>query len=107
MASMKVSRLIVLLTLLSGYACESREPQDGGPAAVLEADLVIKNAKIFTSNSEQTWAEAVAISDGEFVYVGDDEGIKSIQTAMSFDLQGRVVLPGLIDGHAHPGYVNV
>ena len=104
---MKMSRLIILLTLLSGYACEFREPQDDEPATLVEADLVIENAKIFTSNSEQTWAEAVAISDGEFVYVGDDEGVKAIQAAMSLDLQGRMVLPGLIDGHAHPGYVNV
>ena len=104
---MKVSRLIILLTLLSGVACELRGPQDDQPATVVEADLVITNAKIFTSNSEQTWAEAVAISDGEFVYVGDDEGVKAIQAAMSLDLQGRMVLPGLIDGHAHPGYVNV
>ena len=108
MAPMKVSRLIILLTLLSGYACESREPQDAElAAAFFEADLVIKNAKIFTSNSEQTWAEAVAISDGKFVYVGDHKGVKAIQAAMSLDLQGRMVLPGLIDGHAHPGYVNV
>ena len=89
---MKVSRLIILLTLLSGVACELRGPQDDQPATVVEADLVITNAKIFTSNSEQTWAEAVAISDGEFVYVGDDEGVKAIQAAMSLDLQGRMVL---------------
>ena len=106
MALMKVIRLITLLTLLSGVACELRGPQDE-PTTLVEADLVITNAMIFTSNSEQTWAEAVAISDGEFVFVGDDEGVKSIQTAMSLDLQGRMVLPGLIDGHAHPGYVNV
>ena len=107
MALVKMSSLIILLTLLSGFACEFKEPQDDEPATLVEADLVIENAKIFTSNSEQTWAEAVAISDGEFVYVGDDEGVKAIQAAMSLDLQGRMVLPGLIDGHAHPGYVNV
>ena len=67
MALMKMSRLVTLLTLLSGFACEFREPQDDEPATMVEADLVIENAKIFTSNSEQTWAEAVAISDGEFV----------------------------------------
>ena len=73
MVLMKISRLIILLTLLSGYACGFRGSQDAEPATVLEVDLVITNAKIFTSNSEQTWAEAVAISDGEFVYVGVDE----------------------------------
>ena len=94
MALMKISRLIILLTLLSGCACGFRGAQDAEPATVLAVDLVITNAKIFTSNSEQTWAEAVAISDGEFVYVGDDEGVKAIQAAMSLDLQGRMVLPG-------------
>ena len=107
MVLIKMSRLTILLTLLSGHACEFREPQDDEPATLVEADLVIENAKIFTSHNEQTWAEALAISDGEFVYVGDDEGVKAIQAAMSLDLRGRMVLPGLIDGHAHPGYVNV
>ena len=107
MVPMKMSHLIILLTLLSGYACGFKGPQDAEPATLFEADLVITNAKIFSSNSEQTWAEAVAISGGEFVYVGDNEGVKPLQAAMSLDLQGRVVLPGLIDGHAHPGYVNV
>jgi len=51
MALMKVIRLITLLTLLSGVACELRGPQDE-PTTLVEADLVITNAKIFTSNSE-------------------------------------------------------
>jgi hypothetical protein len=33
------------------------------------ADLVITNAKIFTSNKQQPWAEALAIKDGKFIYV--------------------------------------
>jgi hypothetical protein len=41
-------------------------------------DLVITNAKIFTSNKEQPWAEALAIKDGKFVYVGDANGIRRL-----------------------------
>ena len=104
---MKISRLITLLALLSICACGVGEPQDDESATLLEADAVIRNAKIFTSTTEQSWAEALAISNGQFVYVGGNDGVEAIQAAMSLDLQGRMVLPGLIDGHAHPGYVNV
>ena len=71
------------------------------------ADLVIKNAKILTSDKQQPWAEAMAIRDGEFIYVGDAEGIKKYQTSNVFDLNQRMIIPGMVDGHAHPGYVNI
>jgi glycerate-2-kinase len=35
------------------------------------ADLIITGAKIFTSDKQQPWAEALAIKDGKFIYVGD------------------------------------
>ena len=104
---MKISRLITLLALLSVCACGIGEPEDDESVTLLEADVVIRNAKIFTSSAEQSWAEALAISNGQFVYVGDNEGAEAIQASLSADLQGRLVLPGLIDGHAHPGYVSV
>ena len=71
------------------------------------ADLVIKNAKILTSDKQQPWAEAMAIRDGEFIYVGDAEGIIGYQTSNVFDLNGKMIIPGMVDGHAHPGYVNI
>ena len=71
------------------------------------ADLVITNAKIFTSNKQQPWAEALAIKDGKFVYVGDANGIASFKSTNSINLNGKLVIPGMIDAHAHPGYVGV
>ena len=41
------------------------------------ADLSITGAKIFTSDKQQPWAEALAIKDGKFIYVGDADGIAS------------------------------
>jgi predicted amidohydrolase YtcJ len=98
-----VSVLILLSSCVYGFD----EPGGDEAATGLSADLLIRNAKIFTSSAEQSWAEALAISNGQFVYVGDNDGAEAIQASLSADLQGRLVLPGLIDGHAHPGYVSV
>jgi predicted amidohydrolase YtcJ len=73
------------------------------------ADLILNGAKIFTSNTQQPWAEALAIRKGRFIYVGDSAGVSKYRSdrTHSIDLDGRLVIPGLIDAHAHPGYVDV
>ena len=75
-----------------------------GPA--WSSDLVITNARIFTGATPE-WAEAVKIEDGVFLCVGTAEGLQGqIESGTQvFDVQGKVVLPGLIDWHIHPGYV--
>jgi hypothetical protein len=73
------------------------------------ADLILSGAKIFTSNKQQPWAEAVAIKNGRFIYVGDSSGASRFRSdsTRSIDLGGRLVIPGLVDAHAHPGYIEV
>ena len=73
------------------------------------ADLILSGAKIFTSNTQQPWAEAVAVKDGRFTYVGDSAGALAYQSdnTRSINLEGRLVIPGLVDSHAHPGYIDV
>jgi len=73
------------------------------------ADVIITGAKIFTSDNQQPWAEAVAIKDGRFIYVGNDAGVSTYRSKSTryADLEGRLVIPGMIDAHAHPGYVGV
>ena len=75
-----------------------------GPA--WSSDLVITNARIFTGATPE-WAEAAKIEDGAFTYVGTAAGLQSYiePGTQVFDVQGKVVLPGLIDAHTHPGYV--
>jgi predicted amidohydrolase YtcJ len=72
-----------------------------------DVDLVIENARIFTSNKQQPWAEALAVKNGKFIYVGDAMGISSYRGATTVDLKGQLLIPGMVDGHSHPGYVNV
>jgi len=73
------------------------------------ADLILTGAKIFTSNNQQPWAEAVAIKDGRFIYVGSEAGALKYRSkgTRSTNLEGRLVIPGMIDAHAHPGYVGI
>ena len=38
------------------------------------ADTVFTNAKVYTVNEKQPWADAVAVKDGKIIYVGDNAG---------------------------------
>ena len=73
------------------------------------ADLVLTGGNIYTSNEQQPWAEAVAIKEGRFVYVGGSDGVSAYLSdgTRLVDLDGRLIIPGLIDAHAHPGYIDV
>jgi predicted amidohydrolase YtcJ len=68
------------------------------------ADLVLRNARIYTLDDSRSWAEALAIEDGEIVFVGPDEGVEPLvgNDTRVIDVEGRMVLPGFHDSHAHP-----
>ena len=97
--------LIALLASLSIPACQP-STQDASPGdAGNPADLVLQGGKFFTVDEAQVWAEAVAIKDGRFVYVGDDAGAQGFVGADTdrHDLGGKLTIPGLVDSHTHPG----
>ncbi len=68
------------------------------------ADTVIVNAAIYTANAAQPAAEAMAIRNGEIVFVGASAGARAFLTgeAKLIDAGGRLILPGLHDAHLHP-----
>jgi predicted amidohydrolase YtcJ len=70
-------------------------------AIAAPADLVLRNATIYTNVERQPRAQAVAMTGGKLVYVGDDAGAAAFQARRVVDLGGRTVLPGLVDAHAH------
>ena len=99
---------LAMLGLLLLTACQ--QPDAGPPAEhadLTSADFLIENARIYTSNEQQPWAQALAVKDGRFAYVGDEAGLSRFTATKRYDLQGQLLIPGLIDGHAHPGYVSV
>jgi predicted amidohydrolase YtcJ len=65
------------------------------------ADKIYFNAKIWTADSANAWADAIAIKGNEIVYVGKDyQSFKGANTEM-IDLGGKLMTPGFIDNHTH------
>jgi len=75
-----------------------------GTSAAAAGNTVFLGGAIATLNDEQPNATALVIADGHIVYVGDDKGARPYVMATSrvVRLQGRMVLPGFHDAHAHP-----
>jgi predicted amidohydrolase YtcJ len=75
-----------------------------GEAAASPADYVLTHARIYTADARHSMAKALAVRDGEIIYVGAEAGARAligprtrVETA-----GGRLVLPGLVDAHIHP-----
>lgn len=66
-------------------------------------DLILHHGRFTTLNRAQPTASAVAIAGGSFTQVGTDREILPLAGPGTrvIDLQGRSVLPGLIDNHLH------
>ena len=66
-------------------------------------ELILTNAKVTTLDRTNPEAEAVAIHDGKFLAVGRRDEILPLAGPATrvVDLQGRRVIPGLIDSHMH------
>ena len=90
-------RLLILVALIGTCSsCKDSKPSD-------LADSIYINGKIYTVNEAQPWAEAIAIKDGKFLLVGTDDEImvlKGDETEI-VDLNGKFVMPGMIDVHTH------
>ena len=92
-SSLSVGCLYTLLfiALLSTLACK----------ALAQADTLLYNAKIVQSDG--SFVEALAIQNGKISAMGDSQDILALATTqtLTLDLQGKTVIPGLIDSHIH------
>jgi predicted amidohydrolase YtcJ len=73
-------------------------------AAPEPPDLIVLNANVITMDAKHPAAEAFAVRAGKFASVGSSADIKPLagpQTRV-LDLDGKTVVPGFIDAHAHP-----
>ena len=67
------------------------------------ADLVLLNGKVITVDKDFSIQEAVAVINGNIVFVGDSVEIGNLigPKTEKIDLSGKTVLPGINDTHAH------
>jgi hypothetical protein len=74
-----------------------------GKEIPLPADLLVVDARILVSAIPERRAQALAIRDGRVVAVGSTVAIEGYagERTHRIEAAGRVVIPGLIDSHAH------
>ena len=67
------------------------------------ADLILRNGRIYTVDAAQPWVNAVAVRNGRYVAVGDDEAVEATKGTSTeiVDLKGRMAMPGITDIHTH------
>jgi predicted amidohydrolase YtcJ len=67
------------------------------------ADVIIINARVFTSDEFNPRAQAVAVKGNRIVYVGTNEGAESFKTKSTrvINGQGHTLTAGFIDTHVH------
>ena len=75
----------------------------GGLAQRPAPELILTNGKVVTVDARFSIAQAVAVADGRIIAVGTDTEIAALANPRTrrIDLQGRTVIPGLIDNHMH------
>src|SRR5262245_65796900 len=66
-------------------------------------DTILVNGKIVTVDARASTREALAVRDGRIVSLGTTADIRKLAGPRTrvIDLQGRTVIPGLIDSHLH------
>src|ERR1035438_10371530 len=96
------TRLVALILCVFFGAVGSVTAQDSKDAKNA-ADTVVLHGRIYTLNSKQPWAQALAIRADKIVAVGDDATIEKFRgpDTKVIDAAGQQVLPGFVDCHIH------
>jgi len=99
-------RLTLAVALLTAQVASAATAQTAAPA-----DSILRNGRILVFSGperhERTdtpkFEQALAIRDGRIVYIGTNEQAEAFagpNTEVT-DLRGRMVMPGIVDGHFH------
>jgi predicted amidohydrolase YtcJ len=73
------------------------------PVAAQSPETVLVNGKVVTVDSQFSIRQAIAIRDGKITVTGSTADVQKLAGPATrvIDLQGRTVIPGLIDSHLH------
>lgn len=88
-----LSIYLIFIFVLSG--CDSKQNDI--------ADIVFTNGVVYTVDSLNTKAKAVAIKDKSIIFIGINNDIQKLigENTEVIDLKGKLLLPGFIDSHCH------
>ncbi len=93
--------VLLLLLALVGCAGSSRTTPPSGSEA--PATLAILNARVWTGNPRQPWAEAVAARGERLIAVGSTAEVERHLGSGTrvIDAKGQLLVPGFNDAHVH------
>ncbi|MGD9619333.1 MAG: amidohydrolase [Mycolicibacterium sp.] len=85
-------------------ASEAQAAARTAPQTHSDTTTVFRGGRVYTLNPQQPWAQALAVRGKNIVAVGSDDEVGAAvgPDARVIELAGRMVLPGFVEGHAHP-----
>lgn len=94
---------LIPLTLSMALLLGAAPAFAAGTPARTAADVVYRDANIYTVDDDNPTATALAIKGDRIVYVGGEEGVEAYigEDTKVTDLNGLTVLPGIMEGHMH------
>lgn len=95
MASALITRFAALLCACMALPASA--------AQAVPADLILRNAFVWTGDPANPRAQAIAVRGNRIVAVGGNSQVDALRGPGSrvIDLRGRMVVPGFIDAHTH------
>ncbi|KAF4475802.1 amidohydrolase, partial [Fusarium agapanthi] len=94
------SLLLAVAFLVSPVSAASKKSNN----KTVIADTVFHNGSIYSLDLLSTKYSALAVKDGYITFLGDEESIQPYIAKYTsvFNLEGRMMMPGLVDAHMHP-----
>jgi len=100
-----VLALIGTATLLPGLASGQANEQLAADTVFLDGQVLLYPNSGNLMSHLVSWAQAVAVKDGRITFVGNSQDARTRVGPKTtvIDLKGRILMPGLGDGHLHGG----
>ncbi|MDP2035739.1 MAG: amidohydrolase [Ignavibacteria bacterium] len=95
MKILKVVTILITVTFLFSNCGDNRMKES--------ADLVLRNGNIATVDTQNSIAQAVAVREGKIIFIGSEKDVENYigSSTKVIDLNGKFVMPGFNDSHAH------
>ena len=91
---MRLLLIYSVVCLFCFSSCEGNKKQS--------ADYIVKNAIVYTADPSFTTLQSFAVKEDKIIAVGTDASIEiAFESDSVVDMQGKTILPGLIDAHCH------
>ncbi len=92
MSLLRTLVLCLIISIFFGMSCKSKK----------QVDQIYYHTTIYTVDSVFSIQKAMAVKDGKIVATGTQEFIfENFEAANKYDLNGKVIIPGLYDAHTH------